>query len=200
MIAFHVFTTEAVPKRILDLLDVEGLTRENVASHLQKYRLYLKRVQGINKASGKSAAKSKPPDAASGPPASTPPPPMMAPPSMGMMGQVRVFVTIRDTCTQQVCHQAVMMGMPPEGAMPPYMTPMGMIPGMAGPMMPPGMAMAGPMMGMPPMMAPGIIHAGSSLPNDIAAPMNGIMPEASAMSLHDAFTNGMLLLWCTTSS
>ena len=26
-------------------MSVEGLTRENVASHLQKYRLYLKRVQ-----------------------------------------------------------------------------------------------------------------------------------------------------------
>jgi SHAQKYF class myb-like DNA-binding protein len=26
---------EAVPKKILDLMNVEGLTRENVASHLQ---------------------------------------------------------------------------------------------------------------------------------------------------------------------
>jgi two-component response regulator (ARR-B family) len=26
---------KAVPKRILDLMNVEGLTRENVASHLQ---------------------------------------------------------------------------------------------------------------------------------------------------------------------
>ncbi len=35
-----------MPKKILDIMNVEGLTRENVASHLQKYRLYLKRVQG----------------------------------------------------------------------------------------------------------------------------------------------------------
>ncbi|XP_022869834.1 two-component response regulator ARR12-like isoform X1 [Olea europaea var. sylvestris] len=39
--------TEAVPKRILDMMNVEGLTRENVASHLQKYRLYLKRISSV---------------------------------------------------------------------------------------------------------------------------------------------------------
>ena len=32
----------AAPKQIMKRMQVEGLTRENVASHLQKYRAYLK--------------------------------------------------------------------------------------------------------------------------------------------------------------
>ena len=43
----HLGIKNAVPKTILQLMNVEGMTRENVASHLQKYRLYLKRVAGI---------------------------------------------------------------------------------------------------------------------------------------------------------
>ncbi|KAJ0714895.1 putative response regulator and transcription factor RR-B-type family [Helianthus annuus] len=37
---------KAVPKKILELMNVAGISRENVASHLQKYRLYLKRLSG----------------------------------------------------------------------------------------------------------------------------------------------------------
>eukprot|EP00252_Welwitschia_mirabilis_P017885 TRINITY_DN3982_c0_g1_i6.p1 TRINITY_DN3982_c0_g1~~TRINITY_DN3982_c0_g1_i6.p1 ORF type:complete len:534 (-),score=93.34 TRINITY_DN3982_c0_g1_i6:319-1920(-) len=37
---------KAVPKKIVEIMKVHGLSRENVASHLQKYRLYLKRLSG----------------------------------------------------------------------------------------------------------------------------------------------------------
>ncbi|EEF51445.1 two-component system sensor histidine kinase/response regulator, putative [Ricinus communis] len=40
----HIGLDKAVPKRILEFMNVPGLTRENVASHLQKYRLFLKKV------------------------------------------------------------------------------------------------------------------------------------------------------------
>ncbi|XP_022766563.1 transcription factor MYBC1-like [Durio zibethinus] len=53
----HLGIKNAVPKTIMQLMSVDGLTRENVASHLQKYRLYLKRMQclsggGVNGGAG----------------------------------------------------------------------------------------------------------------------------------------------------
>lgn len=47
----HLGIKNAVPKTIMQLMSVDGLSRENVASHLQKYRLYLKRMQGIGSSS-----------------------------------------------------------------------------------------------------------------------------------------------------
>lgn len=37
----------AVPKVILKMMNVDGITRENVASHLQKYRLHLRHQSGL---------------------------------------------------------------------------------------------------------------------------------------------------------
>ncbi|CAK9188544.1 unnamed protein product [Ilex paraguariensis] len=48
----HLGIKNAVPKTIMQLMSVDGLTRENVASHLQKYRLYLKRMQGLSSNGG----------------------------------------------------------------------------------------------------------------------------------------------------
>uniref|UniRef100_A0ACD5TLJ2 Uncharacterized protein n=1 Tax=Avena sativa TaxID=4498 RepID=A0ACD5TLJ2_AVESA len=48
----HLGIKNAVPKTIMQLMSVDGLTRENVASHLQKYRLYLKRMQGLGSGGG----------------------------------------------------------------------------------------------------------------------------------------------------
>ncbi|GAA0143166.1 hypothetical protein LIER_03915 [Lithospermum erythrorhizon] len=48
----HLGIKNAVPKTIMQLMSVDGLTRENVASHLQKYRLYLKRMQSNNNGAG----------------------------------------------------------------------------------------------------------------------------------------------------
>ncbi|KAF6135364.1 hypothetical protein GIB67_027238 [Kingdonia uniflora] len=36
---------QAIPSRILELMKVEGLTRHNVASHLQKYRMHRKHIE-----------------------------------------------------------------------------------------------------------------------------------------------------------
>lgn len=54
----HLGIKNAVPKTIMQLMSVDGLTRENVASHLQKYRLYLKRMQGLSGSGGGSHASS----------------------------------------------------------------------------------------------------------------------------------------------
>ncbi|XP_051149307.1 two-component response regulator ARR11-like [Andrographis paniculata] len=43
------------PKKILDLMGVPWLTRENVASHLQKYRLYLSRLPKENETAATAA-------------------------------------------------------------------------------------------------------------------------------------------------
>lgn len=42
----HLGLKQAVPKNILTMMNVEGMTRENVASHLQKYRLHLRKLGG----------------------------------------------------------------------------------------------------------------------------------------------------------
>ncbi|GMI79610.1 hypothetical protein like AT3G10760 [Hibiscus trionum] len=52
----HLGINNAVPKTIMQLMSVDGLTRENVASHLQKYRLYLKRMQGLSGGNGGATA------------------------------------------------------------------------------------------------------------------------------------------------
>jgi len=53
--ALEKLAESAVPKKILQEMNVEGLSRENVASHLQKYRLHQKKkleaANGMNKMS-----------------------------------------------------------------------------------------------------------------------------------------------------
>jgi len=46
----------AMPKRIVNVMNVEGLTRENVASHLQKYRNLLRKLNRIGVAKNNTAA------------------------------------------------------------------------------------------------------------------------------------------------
>jgi SHAQKYF class myb-like DNA-binding protein len=84
----------AVPKKILELMRVEGLTRENVASHLQKYRLYLKKASRMEGAPPSPGLAPLPVLGACGP---VPPPP--APPHYS--GFVGVLAFINITPTQQ---------------------------------------------------------------------------------------------------
>jgi len=51
----HLGIKNAVPKTIMQLMSVDGITHENVASRLQKYRLYLKRMQGLSGGGGRGA-------------------------------------------------------------------------------------------------------------------------------------------------
>ncbi|CAI9767082.1 unnamed protein product [Fraxinus pennsylvanica] len=56
---------KAVPKKILELMNVPGLTREKVASHLQKFRLYLRKASQHQ--SGHNNAFMGPPESSFGP-------------------------------------------------------------------------------------------------------------------------------------
>lgn len=57
---------KAVPKTIMQLMNVEGLTRENVASHLQKYRMQLKKQTQQLGTNSRSQALSRSQDGSSG--------------------------------------------------------------------------------------------------------------------------------------
>ncbi|TXG57060.1 hypothetical protein EZV62_018373 [Acer yangbiense] len=61
-VELHQQFVKAIPKRILELMNVPGLTRENVASHLQKFRLYLKRLSGVAQQGGIVSAFCRPVD------------------------------------------------------------------------------------------------------------------------------------------
>ncbi|CAD7703289.1 unnamed protein product [Ostreobium quekettii] len=82
---------KAVPKKILELMTVKGLTRENVASHLQKYRQTLKRLMGVQRAGRvcpipqQASAASQPGSEAAGTTASVP---MGAPAAALLTGQL----------------------------------------------------------------------------------------------------------------
>lgn len=89
----HLGIKNAVPKTIMQLMSVDGLTRENVASHLQKYRLYLKRMQGLSGGGGANGG------AASDPAtdhlfASSPVPPHFLHPSKGSSEPFSPFVSV----------------------------------------------------------------------------------------------------------
>ncbi|XP_057786356.1 transcription factor MYBC1-like [Salvia miltiorrhiza] len=101
----HLGIKNAVPKTIMQLMSVDGLTRENVASHLQKYRLYLKRMQGI---SSNGAAGANSPAALSDAAtdhlfASSPVPPHFLHPARATSDHFLPFVPV--AAMQQIHHQ-----------------------------------------------------------------------------------------------
>lgn len=76
----------AVPKTILRMMNVDGMTRENVASHLQKYRLHLKRQATV---AGEPAVPRRQANAAAAPVAGLPLPLMSAaPPAAPRAGRI----------------------------------------------------------------------------------------------------------------
>ncbi|KAG0478647.1 hypothetical protein HPP92_013366 [Vanilla planifolia] len=48
----HLGIKNAVPKTMMQLMSVDALTREDVASHFQKYRLYLECMRGLTSPGG----------------------------------------------------------------------------------------------------------------------------------------------------
>ncbi|MBA0789186.1 hypothetical protein Gotri_026423 [Gossypium trilobum] len=76
----------------MQLMSVDGLTRENVASHLQKYRLYLKRMQGSGGGGANGGAASDP--ATDHLFASSPVPPHFLHPSKGSSEPFAPFVSV----------------------------------------------------------------------------------------------------------
>ncbi|KAL6555313.1 hypothetical protein OROGR_006571 [Orobanche gracilis] len=111
----HLGIKNAVPKTIMQLMSVDGLTRENVASHLQKYRLYLKRMQGIS-VGGCSAAGNSTScvDAATDHLfASSPVPPHFLHPGRPNPEHFLPFVPVSSVHHQHQHHPTVVAGPPP---------------------------------------------------------------------------------------
>jgi hypothetical protein len=100
-------------------MKVDGLTRENVASHLQKYRLYLKRVQQNAPAAAASTGPAS--AAAAGVGSGSFPAAALGMSAAGMMGgnqmlwgnstQVRVVCSLRPGCCSVAVRPVLLMYM-----------------------------------------------------------------------------------------
>ncbi|XP_060177247.1 transcription factor MYBC1-like [Lycium barbarum] len=113
----HLGIKNAVPKTIMQLMSVDGLTRENVASHLQKYRLYLKRMQGFSNSgmgSGSGAGADTATDRLF---ASSPVPPHFLHPGRGNPDHYMPFVPVAAVVGRapQIQQQYRHFGSPPNG-------------------------------------------------------------------------------------